>query len=125
MAKHRSAFQLLKEAQSRMAKLQERVAREAVSDHADIKSFDFQIKNVQSELTKARRYTNADNGLAKRIEKLEQAIVDAKDKLSNASKIQASLESQIKELKGQRSERVQEILAETDIDIESMIEEEL
>lgn len=125
MAKHRSAFQLLKEAQSRMAKLQERVAREAVSDHADIKSFDLKIKNVQSELTKARRYTNADNGLAKRIEKLEQAIVDAKDKLSNASKIQASLESQIKELKGQRSERVQEILAETDIDIESMIEEEL
>ena len=125
MAKHRSAFQLLKEAQTRMAKLQERVAREVVSDHADIKSFDLKIKNVQTELTKARRYTNADNGLAKRIEKLEQSIVDAKDKLANASKIQASLESQIKELKSQRSERVQEILAETDIDIEGMIEAEL
>jgi len=125
MAKHRSAFALLKEAQSRMAKLQERVAREVVADHADIKSFDLKIKNVQTELTKARRYTNADNGLEKRIEKLEKAIVDAKDKLANASKIQASLESQIKELKSQRSERVQEILAETDIDVEGMIEAEL
>jgi|14_taG_2_1085336.scaffolds.fasta_scaffold08785_3 F0F1-type ATP synthase membrane subunit b/b' len=123
MAQHRTAFQLLKEANNRIAKLKERVARDVVAEHDDIKIFDTRLKSIQGELTKARRYTNEDNGLASRIVKLKEAIADATVKLANASQIQADLESEIQELKAERSLRVKEILEESDLDIDSIMAE--
>jgi len=123
MASHRTAFQLLKEANNRIAKLKERVARDVVAEHADIMIFDSRLKSIQNELTKARRYTNEDNGLANRIVKLKEAIADATVKLANASQIQADLESEIQELKAERSLRVKEILEESDLDIDSIMAE--
>lgn len=123
MASHRTAFQLLKEANNRIAKLKERVARDVVAEHADIMIFDSRLKSIQNELTKARRYTNEDNGLANRIVKLKEQIADATVKLANASQIQADLESEIQELKAERSLRVKEILQESDLDIDSIMAE--
>ena len=63
MSKHRSAFQLLQEAQAKISNLKARVARETVSEHKDIIRFDARAKSVQKELTKVRRWTNAEMGL--------------------------------------------------------------
>ena len=123
MAQHRTAFQLLKEAQNRMTKLKERVARDMVAEHSDIMIFDSRLKSVQHELIKARRYTNEDNGLAKRIIKLKEAIADATIKLANASSIQEDLELEIGQLKEERAHRVREILAEENLDVDSLMEE--
>jgi predicted nucleic acid-binding Zn-ribbon protein len=125
MAKHRSAFQLLQDAQKKISKLKERVAREVVSDHEDIKAFDFRILNVQKELTKVRRWTNEDNGLAVRITKLQAQIEKCREDLTNAESIQAGLETDISILKQQRKSCAEEILESQDIDIDSLIEQEV
>jgi len=125
MAKHRSAFQLLQDAQKKISKLKERVAREVVSDHKEIKAFDFSIKNVQKELTKVRRWTNSDNGLDARIAKLQAQIEECHVNLANANETQASLEQEIASLKADRSTTAKEILESQDIDIDSLLEQEL
>ena len=125
MAKHRSAFQLLQDAQKQISKLKERVAREVVSDHTEIKAFDFRILNVQKELTKVRRWTNEENGLAVRINKLHAQIAKCREDLINAEDIQAGLETDISVLKAERMTCAKEILESQDIDIDSLIEQEL
>ena len=125
MAKHRSAFQLLKEANLKISKLKERVAREVVSDHKDIKAFDFKIKSVQQELTKVRRWTNEDNGLVARIGKLQEQIAVCEENLATAHTQQANLEQEIASLKDDRMARAGEVLESQDIDIESLIEDDL
>jgi len=122
MAKHRSAFQLLQDAQKKITKLKERVAREVVSDHKEIKAFDFSIKNVQKELTKVRRWTNDEHGLSARIEKLKAQIDECKVNLENASHTQKSLELEIANLKADRKDKATEILEAQDIDIDLLIE---
>ena len=125
MAKHRSAFQLLQDAQKKISKLKERVAREVVSDHKEIKVFDSRILNVQKELTKVRRWTNEDNGLAVRITKLQAQIEKCREDLTNAESIQAGLETDIAILKEQRKTCAKEILESQDIDIDSLMEQEI
>tara|TARA_R110000751_G_scaffold62546_1_gene129396 strand:+ start:376 stop:759 length:384 start_codon:yes stop_codon:yes gene_type:complete len=125
MAKHRSAFQLLQDAQKQISKLKERVAREVVSDHAEIKVFDSRILNVQKELTKVRRWTNEENGLSVRITKLHAQIAKCREDLLNAEDIQAGLENDISALKEERKICAKEILESQDIDIDSLIEQEL
>ena len=125
MAKHRSAFQLLQDAQRKIAKLKERVAREVVSDHKEIRAFDSRIKSVQTELTKVRRWTNEDNGLSARIEKLKAQISECETKLANASLTQSELEMEIATLKDERMAKATEILAQQDVDVDSLIEAEL
>jgi len=122
MAKHRSAFQLLQDAQKKIAQLTARVARETVSEHKDIIAFDARAKSVQKELTKVRRWTNDEKGLTARIEKLTAQIAEAESNLANATQAQHDLESELKEIKADRQARAVELITtnELDIDLESL-----
>tara|TARA_R110000765_G_scaffold410412_1_gene509077 strand:- start:72 stop:455 length:384 start_codon:yes stop_codon:yes gene_type:complete len=125
MAKHRSAYQLLQDAQKHIAQLKERVAREVVSDHKEIKAFDFRIGAVQKQLTKVRRWTNPENGLDARISKLKDQIEECQANLDSANETEQGLESEIASLKADRTRTAREILESQDIDIDSMLEQEL
>tara|TARA_R110000824_G_scaffold51106_1_gene142865 strand:- start:493 stop:876 length:384 start_codon:yes stop_codon:yes gene_type:complete len=125
MAKHRSAFQLLQDAQKKINNLKARVAREVVSDHKEIRKFDFLIKNVQKELTKVRRWTNSENGLDARIAKLQEQIAECHVNLATANETQAGLEAEIEMLKDERKAKATEILESQDIDIDALCEQEL
>ena len=85
MGKHRSAFQLLQDATKRIDALKVRAARETVSEHDDIKRFDIMARNVSAELTKVRRWTKTEGGLADRIAKLVGQFAEATINLDNAS----------------------------------------
>tara|TARA_R110000824_G_scaffold400409_1_gene607884 strand:+ start:865 stop:1248 length:384 start_codon:yes stop_codon:yes gene_type:complete len=125
MAKHRSAYQLLQDAQKKISKLKERVAREVVSDHKEIKAYDSKIIAVQKKLTKVRRWTNTENGLDARIVKLQEQIEECHLNLATANETQAGLEQEIASLKADRSKEAREILESQDIDIDALLEQEL
>ena len=118
MAKHRSAFQLLQDAQAKIAKLQARVARDTVSEHKDIIRFDAKAKNVQKELTKVRRWTNDEQGLSARIEKLTNQIAEAEHNLSVAAIKEAELTSELSTIKADRQARAEELIASKELDID-------
>lgn len=122
MAKHRTAFQLLQDAQKKIAQLTARVARETVSEHKDIIAFDARAKSVQQELTKVRRWTNDEHGLTARIEKLTAQIAEAESNLANATQSQNDLETELKQIKTDRQDRAVELIAtkELDIDFEAL-----
>ena len=118
MAKHRSAFQLLQEAQAKINNLKARVARETVSEHKDIQRFDARIQNVQKELTKVRRWTNDEQGLSARIEKLTNQIAEAEHNLSVAAIKEAELTSELSTIKADRQARAEELIASKELDID-------
>ena len=118
MAKHRSAFQLLQDAQAKIAKLQARVARDTVSEHKDIIRFDAKAKNVQKELTKVRRWTNDEQGLSARIEKLTNQIAEAEHNLSVASSKESELASTLAGLRADRQAKAEELIQGQEIEFD-------
>ena len=118
MAKHRSAFQLLQEAQAKINNLKARVARETVSEHKDIQRFDARIQNVQKELTKVRRWTNEEQGLSARIEKLTNQIAEAEHNLSVAESKESELASTLAGLRADRQAKAEELIQGQEIEFD-------
>ena len=118
MGKHRSAFQLLQDAQKRIDALKVRAARETVSEHDDIKRFDIMARNVSAELTKVRRWTKPEGGLADRISKLEGQIVEATANLANASEREAELSAKLSSIKAERQAKAEELISSQEIEVD-------
>ena len=118
MGKHRSAFQLLQDATKRIDALKVRAARETVSEHADIKRFDIMARNVSAELTKVRRWTKPEGGLADRISKLEGQIVEATANLANASEREAELSAKLSTIKAERQAKAEELISSQEIEVD-------
>ena len=118
MGKHRSAFQLLQDATKRIDALKVRAARETVSEHDDIKRFDIMARNVSAELTKVRRWTKPEGGLAARISKLEGQIVEATANLANASEREAELSAKLSTIKAERQAKAEELISSQEIEVD-------
>ena len=118
MGKHRSAFQLLQDAQKRIDALKVRAARETVSEHDDIKRFDILARNVSAELTKVRLWTKPEGGLADRISKWEGQIVEATANLANASEREAELSAKLSTIKAERQAKAEELISSQEIEVD-------
>ena len=104
MGKHRTPEMLLADALRKVEALKVQVAQSSLINDPRMKSLLNEEKELKKELLKVARWLDPENGLTKRISKLNQQIAEAESNLVNAESRQDEIHARLGELKTDKEE---------------------
>tara|TARA_R110000824_G_scaffold148_2_gene531 strand:+ start:437 stop:805 length:369 start_codon:yes stop_codon:yes gene_type:complete len=112
MAQHRTPQEILNETLKKVHELKIKVAQSQIANDPRMKAVMGEEKEAKAELAKAMKWLDPEKGLAVRIKRLTQQLVEAESNLVNAEHIQEEMKANLESI----WERKESITSDLDID---------